>query len=447
MTKSKDMKKSGLVILLTAVLCSGFEVFAQDQFGENKEECLKYLSYYEEYYKSKNYDDALPNWRQAYKFCPPQSRQTMLINGANLMRRLIVKNARNPQYKQALIDTLMTLHNQRIEYFPKYRVSAYNAKGQDIFNYIKNDNKRLFEEYNSIIDALAENTKPTLFVHDFNAASGLFSEGAMTSEELIDVYSRNLDLLSKAPYKNAYDSTEIEKAKAELESKFIKSNVADCKTMLEFYGPKYEQNPKDANLATKIVRMLSVTEDCTDNPLFLKAVTTIYMERPSYNSAYLLYRLNSRSGAFDSAVRYMEEAIAFPESDAKQDADYYIELAQFCFTEGRSGKAYEAALKAVELNPEKAGRAYFLIGNIWGSAHCGSGEIESVAHFWVAVDYMQKAKSADPSLAEEANKCIALYSKYFPATADAFMYNITDGQSYTVSCNGMKATTVVRTNN
>jgi len=440
------MKKLSLIFLLAAALGTGVEASAQDQFGENKEECLKYLSYYEEYYKSKNYDDALPNWRQAYKFCPPQSRQTMLINGANLMRRLIVKNAKNPQYKQALIDSLMTLHNQRIEYFPKYQVAAYNAKGQDVFNYIKNNNKRLFEEYNAIINALAENTKPTLFVHDFNAATGLFNEGAITSEELIDVYSKNIELLSKAPYKNAFDSTEIEKAKAELESRFVGSKVADCNTMLAFYGPKYEQNPKDADLATKIVRMLSVTEDCTENQLFLNAVTTIYMERPAYNSAYLLFRLNSRNGDADAAIKYMEEAIAFPESDAKQDADYYIELAQFCFTEGRSSKAYESALKAVELNPEKAGRAYFLIGNVWGSAHCGSGEIESVAHFWVAVDYMQKAKSADPSLTEEANKCIALYSKYFPATADAFMYNITDGQSYQVSCNGMKANTVVRTN-
>jgi hypothetical protein len=34
---------------------------------------------------------------------------------------------------------------------------------------------------------------------------------------------------------------------------------------------------------------------------------------------------------------------------------------------------------------------------------------------------------------------------YFPETAEAFMYDITKGQSYTVVCGGMRATTTVRT--
>ena len=37
------------------------------------------------------------------------------------------------------------------------------------------------------------------------------------------------------------------------------------------------------------------------------------------------------------------------------------------------------------------------------------------------------------------------FKVYYPQTAEAFMYDITDGQSYTVSCGGMRATTTVRT--
>lgn len=65
----------------------------------------------------------------------------------------------------------------------------------------------------------------------------------------------------------------------------------------------------------------------------------------------------------------------------------------------------------------------------------------------MAVDYFQKAKAADETLAEEANKFIANCSKYFPETAEAFMYNITKGDSYTVKCGGMTAITTVRTQN
>ncbi|MCQ2156365.1 MAG: hypothetical protein MJY57_04095, partial [Bacteroidales bacterium] len=56
-----------------------------------------------------------------------------------------------------------------------------------------------------------------------------------------------------------------------------------------------------------------------------------------------------------------------------------------------------------------------------------------------------KARNADPSLAEEAGSRIANYSRYFPQQGDAFFYGISDGQSYTVTCGGMRAVTTVRT--
>ena len=58
---------------------------------------------------------------------------------------------------------------------------------------------------------------------------------------------------------------------------------------------------------------------------------------------------------------------------------------------------------------------------------------------------MVKAKNADPTLAEDANNLIGQYSAYYPQTAEAFMYDVTDGQAYTVSCSGLRATTTVRT--
>ena len=95
---------------------------------------------------------------------------------------------------------------------------------------------------------------------------------------------------------------------------------------------------------------------------------------------------------------------------------------------GNNAKAYASAQKALDMDPSLAGKCYMIMGNIWGSVVCGGNEIEKRAHFWVAVDYMQKAKAV-----------------YYPQTADAFMYDVTDGQSYTVSCGGMRATTTVRT--
>ena len=158
-----------------------------------------------------------------------------------------------------------------------------------------------------------------------------------------------------------------------------------------------------------------------------------------------MFRLNSVNDNVEEAIKYLEEAIAFEESDAKTDAEYYFELSTYSFKNGRRSLAFESAVKAAELDQALAGKSYFLIGNIWGATTCGGDEIARRSPYWVAVDYMQKAKDADPTLTEEANKYIGMYSKYYPQTADAFMYDLSDGQSYTVSCGGMKAVTRVRT--
>ena len=56
------MKRFILLISVaaTALICST-SLSAQGKFGPDSAECIKYLSYYTEYYKQKNYDSALPH--------------------------------------------------------------------------------------------------------------------------------------------------------------------------------------------------------------------------------------------------------------------------------------------------------------------------------------------------------------------------------------------------
>ena len=54
------MKKTLLAIAAALMFVSGTNVFAQGKYGADSAECIKYLSYYQEYYKQKNYDDKGP---------------------------------------------------------------------------------------------------------------------------------------------------------------------------------------------------------------------------------------------------------------------------------------------------------------------------------------------------------------------------------------------------
>lgn len=439
------MKKITLTILTLVMMSACFTANAQGKWGADSAECIKYMSYYQEYFKQKSYDSAIPSWRQAYKLCPVTASQNLLINGTTLVKRLIGQNAKNKEYKAALIDTLMTLYNARAEFYPKYSVTALNNMGIDINNYVKDNPQFQYENYEKIIEKNQEAVRSTILLFDVQAAVELYQGGTLGNEEVINAYQRNNDLLEKIQPKDDKEAEELASVKTDMGSVFAASKVASCETLIDLYTPRLEGDPNNLQLATNIVKTMSLTPDCGDNDLYLKAVTVMNEQNPSASTSYYLYRLHAARGNVSDAVKYMEEAIASDETPVDKDTEYTYELATFCYKNGQSAKAYELANQVASSSEALAGKAYFLMGTIWGGTRCGGDEISARAPMWVACDYMAKAKNADPSLTDEANRYIGQYSAYFPKTEDAFMYDITNGQSYTVACGGMRAVTTVRT--
>ena len=439
------MKKLILVILTISAMSLTSSVWAQGKYGADSAKCITNLSFYKEYFKQKNYEEALPSWRNAYKFCPPTANQTMLIDGTTLLRQLITKNSKDVKYREALIDSLLTLHKTRAQYYPANAVTAYNNMGQDLHNYVRNDAKKLYEGFESIIANNQEKTRPTTLLYDMQAAVDLFSANGLDAETVINLYQRNSDLLEKVTPANDTEKEQVANVKNDMGSLFASSKVASCESLVELYTPRLAADPDNLQLAQNIVKTMSMTEGCDNNDLFLQAVTTMNKLDPSPSSSYYLYRLHGARGNVKEAIVYMENALASEDVEDSRKADWTYELATFCFKNGETARAFEYASKVAAENESLAGKAYFLIGNIWGSTRCGGDEIARRAPYWVACDYMNKAKAADPSLADEANRYISQYSVYFPETAEAFMYDITKGQSYTVVCGGMRATTTVRT--
>ena len=438
------MKKLILVFMSLSALCLGNNAFAQGKYGPDSAKCVTNLSFYQEYFKQKNYDEALPSWRNAYKYCPPTANQNMLINGTTLLRRLINKNAGNASYRTALVDSLLTLHDTRAQYYPKYAVTALNNKGQDLFNFVKDDPKKLYDGFEGIITSIKEQVRPTILLFDMQAAIDLFKAGEIDAETVINLYQRNSDLLEQITPANDADKEQAANVKTDMGSLFASSKVASCESLIELYSPRLAADPENLQLAQSVVKTMGMTEGCDNNDLFLQAVTTMNKLDPSANSSYYLYRLHGARGNVKEAISYMENALSFEDVDADRKAEWYFDIARFCFKNGENARAFEFATKAAE-DEKQAGKAYFLLGNIWAAARCGGDEISRRAPYWVACDYMNKAKAADPSLTDEANRYISQYSVYFPETAEAFMYDITKGQSYTVVCGGMRATTTVRT--
>ena len=441
------MKKLTLILVAAMAVFSSGKVSAQGKYGADSAECIKYLSYYVEYYKQKNYESALPNWRQAYALCPATASQNIFVHGTTLMTR-VYNQTKDAAKRSAIVDTILTLQDKRLATYPVWKgvdqkPLILNNKGKYMINYRSADAPYIYQNVGSIVDELGEKAEGTLLVNLLQASIAMYRENKLEADDVIGTYEKVKGCVETATPRNETEEEDILKARTAIETIFADSKVASCENLIAIFGPRYEADPDNLALVSNIVKLMNSAEDCASNDLYLKAVTSMYKLDPSYRSAFGLYRLNAARGNVADAARYLEEAINSPESDAATDAQYYYEMAAFCYKNGMRGKASEAARKAVELDYGFAGKAYMILGNLWASATCSSPQ-DKWARYWVAADYYQKARNADPGVADEAGSALGSVSRYYPEASEAFMYDLTRGQSYTVSCSGMTATTTVR---
>lgn len=435
------MKKIA-IILLTLVVA--VPAFAQGRFGKDSAECTKYLSYYQELYKQKNYEEAAPFWRKAFSLCPPTASQNMLIYGQTIIRYEINKNRKDPVRYRELVDTLLMLSDVRAQNYPNFAVKSKDNKAIDVMNYLGSDYEAQYKYLTEILNDIQGDANPGAFVAQMKSAVEMYRNQKIDAEAVMNNYTTVSGYLDNKI--NTSNDPEYRGAKQNVETLLIDSGVASCDNLVALYTPRFQANPTDEALLTNMVKMLSKSE-CMNTELFLQSIVALNEINPTASSVYGLYRLYSSRDENTKAAEALERAISLLNpDDVNTKADYTFELATYYFKRcGKAASAVAKAKEAAELSDEYKGKANLLIGTIWGAQKCGGDEVSSRAHFWVAVDYLQRA-AADPSVAEEANNLAATYRRYFPKTEDAFFLDITDGSSYTVSCGGMTERTTVRTN-
>ena len=287
------MKKLTIILLTVLAVFGGqFKASAQGKYGADSAQCLLYLSYYQEYWKQKNYDSALPNWRKAYSVCPATASQNMFIHGTRLMTRQLDK-IKDPAQRSAIIDTIITLQDQRMAAYPKKRVEIMNNKGQYMINYRGSDSKYIYDNLSGIVAELGTQSSGSILVNLLQSGIALYREDKLSADEVIALYDTVSDAINGADAKNDAEAEDNAKAKATIESIFADSKVASCDNLIAIFTPRYEADSDNLALVSNIVKLMNNAEDCASNDLYLKAVTSMYKLDPSYRSAYALFRLNS----------------------------------------------------------------------------------------------------------------------------------------------------------
>jgi tetratricopeptide (TPR) repeat protein len=427
------MKKVRILFISTILSLVAVSGFAQGALAGASEECRMSLSFYNDWMKQDNYAEAAPLWRKAFRLCPPGVRQLLYQDGQKLFRYFIEKNKDNPELKNALVDSLLMMYDLRIQYFPSHAASAADFKVHDMTIYMSDKTEKIYEAAIRAIDIAGEQTDPWLLILAMQKINEMYSDEKVTAEDVLNTYTRLTKIIDA---QIAAKRPKADPAKKDIDNLFATSGIASCSNIVELFTPRFRENPTDKGLVSTIVSLLSQAE----------CFTLYKMEPTNYIYIRNLYRLYDAKGDHVNAIKMLQAAIDSDQSNDEEDANMLVTLANYYLTKMENlGKAIETAKQAIQKSSTVAGRANLIIGVSWGSLRCTGNDIEIRAKYWVAVDYLVRARNADSSIAEEANRHISTYSQYFPVQEDAFMYDIIDGASYTVSCGGLRETTTVRT--
>ena len=419
--------------MMAAVMIFSSSVFAQDDFTVN-------MSTYTEFYNQKNYKDAYPTWKWCFENCDDRvsekTTKNIFIQGPTILENVIA--TREGDAREAAIDTLLIIYDKRIQLYGQ-EATYLGSKAVMLRKYRPENQVEVYDMCVRVFELAGNSANYGVLKLYMAVALERYKKEEISKETMVNIYSAIADALAEQVEKETKEDkkAKIAETATAVEEWFVNSSAADCKSIIDVFSPKFEADPTNVELATKIVNLLKKgnSDECKLSDLYMRAAIVMYENEKSSSSAHAIGQAYFKRGESAKAEQYYNEAISLEDNNSKK-ADQYYELGLLYFN-GMNNytKARQAARSALALDPSY-GKAYILIGKVYaaGGKNCGNDAFENKWVYWVVVDQFQKAKSVDASVTEEANKLISTYSAYFPKESDAFWADMKAGATVTVGC-------------
>ncbi len=422
---------SGLLGLFLLVFSAQAQpVAAQQAQQETVDEHTKAVNYslYYEYFKNGDYEAALPYLRWMIQHAPeyagPGRKDDRNFERIIKVHEELAKASDDPEIARAHLDSALAYFDMAMEVLPARGVELdtvtwYIRRGRLIQRYpelLADRQQEAFEYYRKAFELAPERVddysiqvviaelvreghkeEAVAFMDQVEAALGADPERASLMEYITTVRD------------NLFQTPEERMA-------FLEDRLAKDSTNLEIISELFD-----------IYRQLGEREkmyQLAERLLALKKDARTY---------HMVGKLYLDDGEPAKALEYFRQAMQAPGVDEIARELYYnagVAEQQL----GRLANARTYFRRALRVDPN-FGKAYIAIGDLYAQAvaECGSQlEREDRAVYWLAVDYYEKARRVDPSVANEANRKINTYRKYFPDQEALFFKGWKVGQPYKI---------------
>lgn len=457
------MKQLAMVALLLTTF--SFTALAQCATWENlsnKTEIEEAHVLYRDFFKMKNYTQALEYWKKAFTNAPAADgkRDWHYSNGIDMYLDFFQKEtdaAKKEEYKNIILD----LYKGWAQCVASGSIQINNTNMKEYVGYVKGR-----QAYNMFYILNSPYEDNLLVLKDAVAAAGnsaeyiifdpyariiyyQFTNNLMSKEEARDSYLKLNAIAEHNIANNKQLGTYYKQAKETMDAVIapIERSIFDCNYFKDKLAPRYKADPKNGELIKEIYNTLLQQGCDKEDPLMaeLSARYVAYADSINVILQDSLYRTYPAVHARDlykqekyrEAIEKWQEAIEKTTDDeAKGEYSYWIATTKFRKLDSTSD-VLSYARRGTSAS-SVAGNSYILIGDVYAklARGCGDPAWEQRLAILAAIDKYATAKSVDPSVADEANRKIGIYNASKPERQAGFMRKISEGQSVNVPCIG-----------
>jgi tetratricopeptide (TPR) repeat protein len=323
----------------------------------------------------------------------------------------IAKAKQDPAVKAAYIDTALTLFDNGFEIFSEDDVDSFEwklDKGRFIqtnADFVEGGASEAFDIYRELFNEDPERTTE-------------LGEGYYFQIILQDMVSKGekqeaLEAIDKAtPYMNEKTVQFAEKVKFDL--------FESPEELIAYWEAELEKDPENLDVLRELRELY---EDQDMRQKAIQIARKLYELNPTFENAKTLGQVEKNNASYSEAAKYYGEAYEKASTDEEKES-MALELAGVNLSRENLQEARRWARRTLQHNPN-SGQAYIQIANIYGQSvsQCTRerklDRMDRVV-YWLVLDYLDKAKNADSSVANQVNRLYQTYEPVTPTQEDKF---------------------------
>ncbi|MCC5914656.1 MAG: hypothetical protein JJU46_09805 [Balneolaceae bacterium] len=408
------MKK--YIAILAFIFAFSSNAYSQSEPPYGMSEIQAYSIFYENY-RTGNYDMALQFGKWMLE------KKPMEIPGANRFtlhrqyERLIdvyselSKQASDPALRSAHIDTALAIYDDAFATFDEETIDYYRWH----FN-----RGRFFQEHQSqiqdgMLKAYADYEKAFELDPErlTQSADGYYIQILLSNYVSQNERDKALAMIEIAEnYAGSQLTNNIEEVRDGL--------FSDPEERIGFLEERLANNPGDEALIREIA---SLYENRGDREKSIEYAGKLYEISKTYENATRLADYARSDAQYELAIRYMKEAVELTDNREHKKTTT-LRIAETYQNKGDLQSARRYAREASSLD-SSWGQPYMRIASIYGAAisQCTSGrqiDRDDRTVYWLVLDYLDKARDADPSVANAVRRQYTTYEPVLPTSEDKF---------------------------